>query len=92
MTLTSKDIVALLGPTDETLIADILSIRATTDELAEACAWISSDEALIGQGRPLPSGKIAELVEVLSVGEDELEGEGPGGDGAVPGPLRLLPY
>jgi hypothetical protein len=71
MTITAKDIVSVLGPVDKTLMADIAAMGATPEELAEAWAWVNSDEALIGEGRTLPSGKVAELVELLSVGEDD---------------------
>jgi len=47
MTITAKDVVSVLGPVDETLMADIAAISATPKELAEAWAWVNSDEALI---------------------------------------------
>ncbi|CAM5765621.1 hypothetical protein LMIY3S_01544 [Labrys miyagiensis] len=34
MTLSRKDIVAIIGPTDETLIADILHMDATSSDLS----------------------------------------------------------
>jgi hypothetical protein len=71
MTITAKDIVSVLGPVDETLMADVSATDATLGELAEAWAWVNNDEALIGEGRTLPSGKVAELVELLSAGEDD---------------------
>ena len=71
MTITAKDVVSVLGPVDETLMADIAAISATPKELAEAWAWVNSDEALISQGRTLPSGKVAELVELLCAGEED---------------------
>jgi hypothetical protein len=71
MTITAKDIVSVLGPIDETLMADVSATGATLGELAEAWAWVNNDEALIGEGRTLPSGKVAELVELLSAGEDD---------------------
>ncbi|NTH49234.1 hypothetical protein G6K98_31845 [Agrobacterium rhizogenes] len=71
MTMTAKDIVSVLGPIDETLMVNISAIGATPEELAEAWAWVNNDEALIGEGRTLPSGKVAELVELLSVDEED---------------------
>ncbi|MBB3917327.1 hypothetical protein [Rhizobium fabae] len=41
-------------------------------ELAEAFAWASNDEALMGEGRRLPTGKVAALVELLSA-DDEVQ-------------------
>lgn len=71
MTVTAKDIISVLGPVDETLMADIAAMGATPGELAEAWAWVNSDEALIGEGRSLPSGKVAELVGLLSASADD---------------------
>lgn len=64
-----EDITAILGPVDEVLIAEINRTGATAEELAEAWAWVSADEALINEGRPLPSGRIAELVALLEASE-----------------------
>ncbi|AVA25095.1 hypothetical protein ACXHXG_25825 [Rhizobium sp. LEGMi198b] len=71
MTMTAKEIVSVLGPVDETLMADISATGATLGELAEAWAWVNNDEALIGEGRTLPSGKVATLVDLLSADEDD---------------------
>ncbi len=60
-----EEITAILGPVDEVLIAEIGRIGASREELAEAWAWVSADEALINEGRPFPSGRIAELVSLL---------------------------
>lgn len=64
-----EDITAILGPVDEVLIAEINRTGATAEELAEAWAWVGADEALINEGRPLPSGRIAELVALLEASE-----------------------
>jgi hypothetical protein len=37
----------------------------------EAWAWVNADEAMIGEGRPLPSGRLAKLVELLQSDQDE---------------------
>jgi hypothetical protein len=55
MTMAHRDVVAVLGPADEALIAEFTDPNA--EELSQAWAWRNSDEALIGEGRPLPSGK-----------------------------------
>ena len=71
MPMTSDDVYDILGPVDETLLADVISTGATQAELVEAFAWANSDEALIGQERPLPTGRVAELLDLLTDDEDE---------------------
>lgn len=73
MTMTSKDVTAVLGPVDESLAADLIATGATQAELAEAFAWINNDEALMSEGRRLPTGRIATLVDMLSAEEEEDE-------------------
>ncbi|TCA08322.1 hypothetical protein [Rhizobium leguminosarum] len=73
MTMTSKDVIAVLGPADETLVAEVIATGATQAELAEAFEWASNDEALMGEGRPLPTGRVAALVDLLSSDEEEPE-------------------
>lgn len=73
MTLTSHDVTAVLGPVDEALLAEIVATGATPTELSEAWAWVNSDEALIGEGRHLPAGTVAALVELLSADQDDWE-------------------
>ncbi len=71
MSMTREEIVSVLGPTDETLVADILSTGASFEELREAWAWLNGDEALMGEGRPLPGTRVAELIDLLEDDEDD---------------------
>lgn len=71
MPMTSDDVITILGPVDETLVADVIATGATQAELAEAFAWVSNDEALIGEGRHLPAGRVAALVDLLTADEEE---------------------
>jgi hypothetical protein len=73
MTLTMQDVTSVLGPVDETLIAEIVATGATATELSEAWAWVNSDEALIGEGHHLPAGAVATLVDLLSADYEEWE-------------------
>ena len=73
MTMTSDDVITILGPVDETLVADVIATGGTQAKLAEAFAWINNDEALLSEGRVLPAGKVAELIDLLM--EEELEPE-----------------
>lgn len=61
--LTREDVLSVIGPVDEVMIAEIVATQATLEELSRAWAWVNSDEALMNEGRPLPSGRTAELVE-----------------------------
>jgi hypothetical protein len=71
MVLTHDDVVSILGPIDEIVIAEIVATDASREELAQAWAWINSDEALIGEGRHLPAGRVAVLIDLLTPEEDE---------------------
>ena len=35
-------------------------------ELAEARAWLANDEPMLNAGRPLATGRVRELVDILS--------------------------
>ena len=73
MTMTSEEVIAILGPVDETLVAEVIATGATQAELAEAFAWANNDEALMGEGRRLATGRTAALVDLLVSDEDEPE-------------------
>jgi hypothetical protein len=66
-----EDITDVLGPVDDALIAEINRIGPSRAELAEAWTWVTVDEALINEGRPLPSGRVAELVALLEALEED---------------------
>jgi hypothetical protein len=71
MALTREEVVSVVGPVDETTIAEVVATQATLKELSEAWAWVNADEALIDQGRPMPTGRAAALIEILSDDDDE---------------------
>jgi len=71
MGMTAGTVVSILGPVDAGLIAEVVATDASPEELAQAFAWLNSDEALIGEGRHLPDGKVAELVDLLSPDDEE---------------------
>jgi hypothetical protein len=71
--LTSDSLKRILGTVDEKTAADILTTGATEDELLEAVAWVDADDAMMDKLRPLPSGKVGELVAILQPSEP-LEG------------------
>ncbi len=75
-----EDVVNAVGAADDVTIAKIIATNATVGELAEARAWLANDEPLMNVGKPLPSGRVGELVELLS----ELEAEEEEGDADEP--------
>ncbi len=72
--LTRNDIVAVLRPAEDTVVARILGLGASKEEFAEAHAWLQNDEALMNAGRPLPSGRVGRIIEILQ----EVEANAPG--------------
>jgi hypothetical protein len=81
--ITRDDAIKAVGAADDVVIAKIIGTGATIDELAEAQAWVANDEPLMNAGKPLPSGRIGELVDILSelqaseeeYGEDSVVGK-----------------
>lgn len=71
MTMTREDVVHVLGPVDETLIVEILATGASIEELEEAFAWLNADDVLGRQLHRQPTGKVAELCEILEREEEE---------------------
>jgi hypothetical protein len=75
--LTRKDVTAMLGELDDEVVAEIIATGATPEELAEAHAWLTNDEPLMNAGRPLPSGRVARLVDIVAaITEEEEEEDG----------------
>ena len=79
--VTREDVTKAVGRADDVTIAEIIGTGATVDELAEAQAWIANDEPLMNAGKPLPSGRVGQLVEILTElepDEDDVKEPGPG--------------
>jgi hypothetical protein len=64
--LTRDDVIKAVGEVDDVTIADIIGTGATAEELAEAQAWLVSSDALVKAGKPLPSGRVRELIDILA--------------------------
>ena len=83
MQLTREDVARAVGGADDVTIAQIIGTGATVDELAEAQAWLANDEPMLNAGKPLATGRVRELVDILSEldpSEDEDE------RGGIPAP------
>ncbi len=70
-TLTREDVKALVGPADDLMLAAILASGATAGELAEAAAWVENDEAMLNAGRPIPTGRVGQLIDILKTKDEE---------------------
>jgi len=78
--VTRDDIARAVGPVDDVSIAEIIGTGATVDELTEAQAWIVNDEPLVNAGKPLPSGRVGALIQILTElepNEDDADEDGP---------------
>jgi hypothetical protein len=64
--VTRDDVTSVLGRVDDAVIAEIIGTGATTEEPAEAKAWIVNDEPLMNEGRPLATGRVRELINLLA--------------------------
>ncbi|MFC4352596.1 hypothetical protein ACFOW6_13675 [Fodinicurvata halophila] len=69
--LTREAVTRVLGPVDNTISAELVATGASEAELQEAHAWLNNDEALINEGRHFPTGRVAELLEILKLHEEE---------------------
>jgi hypothetical protein len=81
MAMTREDVVSVLGPVDDLVIAEVIQSGASLEELREAWGWAFGDEALMGQGRPLPGTQVAALIDLIEPDDDEMAGP------ATPGPV-----
>ena len=64
--ITRDDVIKAIGAADDVTIAQIIATGATVDELTEAQAWIVNDDPLLNAGRPLATGRVRELVDILA--------------------------
>jgi oligopeptide/dipeptide ABC transporter ATP-binding protein len=69
--LTRDDVIKAVGEVDDVTIAEIIGTGATAEELAEAQAWIANADALLDAGKPPPTGRVRELIDILTEIESE---------------------
>jgi len=76
--VTRDDIAKVVVRADDVTIAKIIGTGATVDELAEAQAWIANDEPLLNAGKPLATGRVRELIDILAEFDPDEEADEPG--------------
>jgi hypothetical protein len=77
--LTRDDVIKAVGEVDDVTIAEIIGTGATAEELAAAQAWLANEDALLDAGKPPPSGRVRELIDILAeLAKDEDADEEPG--------------
>ena len=63
--LSRDDIVAVLGPLDDNVVAEIIATRVTKEGLMAAHARIVEDREKHDPGPPLEPGPVARVIEIL---------------------------
>ncbi len=69
--LTRESLERVLGPLDEAAAAEIAGLGASEEELLEARSWLANEEAMRAAGKPLPTGRVAKILEWLEPPEDD---------------------
>lgn len=69
---TGREVVEILGPLDDAVLAAILKADATRGEVMEAYAWLSADDQLRRERHSTIRGKAAESCRNLPNLEAEL--------------------
>ena len=81
--ITRDDVNKAIGAADDVTIAQIIATGATVEELAEAQAWLANDEPMMNSGRPLATGRVRELVDILAELEPDDDEDGRGAPASV---------
>jgi hypothetical protein len=76
--ITRDDVIKAIGAADDVTIAQMIATGATVDELAEAQAWMANDEPMMNAGRPLATGRVREIVDILAELEPDDDEDGRG--------------
>ena len=81
--ITRDEIIKAIGSADDVTIAQMIATGATVDELAEALAWLANDEPMLNSGRPLATGRVRELVDILAELEPDDDDDGRGAPASI---------
>jgi len=61
----ASEIRELLGALDDRVVADILDVGASREELMEAKTWLASDDFLHRDLRHFPQGRAGQVLDIL---------------------------
>ena len=71
----SDDVRHVLGDMEDVVVAEILSVRPSYQDLSEAAIWVRGDSDLAArEHRELSAGALA-VAEILARGEEDIVGE-----------------
>ena len=70
--LTREEVTAALGSVEDQFAAAMIGTGASLEEFVQARAWLINDEACMNTGQPLPSGRVARLIGIMSHAEESL--------------------
>jgi hypothetical protein len=68
---TAEEVRSIVGPVDETVLARIVETGATPAEVLEAFTWTAADDRLGEELQRLPTGRVAQVYEILTEDDDE---------------------
>lgn len=72
--MTREEVASVVGPgVDDSIVLEILGTGTTLDDLQEALAWLSADDAMTRSDHHQPHGVVAALCEILSRAEVEID-------------------
>jgi hypothetical protein len=73
-TMTRDDVAHIVGPAvDDRVILEIIATGASKVDLEKAIAWLNADDAMTRSAHHQPHGVVAEVCEILSRAEVEIE-------------------
>lgn len=63
--VTATEVVQIVGPIDDHIIADIIATKATAAEVAEAYTWLSTRDYFLRAVHELAHGRVARVYNIL---------------------------
>jgi hypothetical protein len=70
-------VLAIAGPLDDAILARVLAMEATPEELLEAAAWAAQESDVMGEERKPMTARVAQLYDLITAEEPEREDEAP---------------